>query len=532
MNDCESQLRHIALVIPTFRNPRVLQRLIRSISEHVTRHTLYTIVINNGDDAATRSRLEEWQRCGANRFALHPRENLGYGQGVNHGVAFIQREVGNTQIALDILVLNDDVELLSFCIDNLADVLETNEAAGIVGGKLFYPDGRIQHAGAFINPEWWGNHYGYRQRPIDFCDTPTPHRMENHEFVTGALLLIRSTALNCVRGFDPIYGVGYYEDADLCFRMRKAGWEVVYTPHAQAIHCESMTTKVMGDSRNDLLRRNRLTFKAKHAITKGEVEIPLRTSPEGLRIVVVYRISDNSSKRERIATKEQCLANFLSAWCEAGQYGADKVLILMDTLSAETQTMVSRVITPWLSVGTDIQTFQINAGSSEEAFRRALKEATRLSIPDDVYVYLVEDDYLHRAGSRSVLLEGLAKADYVTLYDHPDKYTQGFVAPAMLFLTRSVHWRTVGSTTGTFAAAVGTLRKDSATWWFYTNGQHGRAWDHAAFSWLLQKDGRTVISPVPGFSTHADKAWLAPIFAWRELLQESNTRLTCARGGA
>ena len=230
---------------------------------------------------------------------------------------------------------------------------------------------------------------------------------------------------------------------------------------------------------------------------------------------VIYRISDNSNKRDRTATKEECLRNFLRTWF-GGRSHLDEMIILRDGCCRETQNVVDRVATPWIREGNNIYSVDIAAGSSEQSFRAAINVAIDKAI-DDASVYLIEDDYLHLPDSRKVLLEGLALADYVTLYDAPDKYGNDREMWCRVMLTPSSHWKGVISTTGTFASTVGVLKRDLDIWTYFTDGTHGTAWDHAAFSNLIGEKGHSLISPIPGLATHAERAWLAPRVDWERV---------------
>lgn len=141
---------------------------------------------------------------------------------------------------------------------------------------------------------------------------------------------------------------------------------------------------------------------------------------------------------------------------------------------------------------------------------------------DSDVVYFIENDYLHRMNSDKVLLEGTGLgADYVTLYDHPDKYMdpekggnpyvedRGEVS--RVYLTDTCHWKLTNSTTGTFAAKVKTLKRDYDVINKYANNVHWS--DFYMFTELLEK-GVSLVSPLPGYSTHGESAWLTPLVDW------------------
>jgi hypothetical protein len=131
----------------------------------------------------------------------------------------------------------------------------------------------------------------------------------------------------------------------------------------------------------------------------------------------------------------------------------------------------------------------------------------------------VEDDYLHRPGWIEVLKEGFSlPADYVTLYDHRDKYFYPMyrTLDARLFVTKSCHWRTTPSTTNTFAARFGTLMQDLALQRRFSKGRSITE-DHRKFC-TLGKKGRVLISPLPGWSTHVEPNYASPCIDWNQFM--------------
>jgi glycosyltransferase involved in cell wall biosynthesis len=222
---------------------------------------------------------------------------------------------------------------------------------------------------------------------------------------------------------------------------------------------------------------------------------------------IFYRLSDGSYKKERFihATKKGCLENFLK------RFPKEEIIIYADNVKDETFQ--------WLQEY-NCQLIRTNGGSSAAGFRIVLQDALNLS--DDEIVYFVEDDYLHLPNSREILLEGLQRVDYVTLYDHIDKYIpanmggnpfidNGGGEETRIFLTKNRHWKLTNSTTMTFATTVKVLREDASTWLSYTVGTYPRDFD--CFIELRNK-GRTLASPIPSLSTHCEPRWAAPLIDW------------------
>lgn len=163
---------------------------------------------------------------------------------------------------------------------------------------------------------------------------------------------------------------------------------------------------------------------------------------------------------------------------------------------------------------------EIQEGSEAGSFLRLLDIVSERHFTPETILYFVEDDYLHRPGWVDILLEGfqIPGVDYVTLYDHRDKYT----APAyqklkaQLFATPSCHWRTTPSTTQTFATRWKTLQRDFSIHQRYSRG-HPISRDHEKFC-HLQKRGALLISSLPGWSTHAEPPFASPCIAWEGFL--------------
>lgn len=229
---------------------------------------------------------------------------------------------------------------------------------------------------------------------------------------------------------------------------------------------------------------------------------------------VFYRISDNGYVKEKLpnATKKNCLLNFLEQWPK------EEITVCMDKCTPETtEFLMEYRDTAGLHV------VPIEGGSSAGSWRVVAEMA--LELPDDEIVYFVEDDYLHLDGSRQGILEAIERADYVTLYDAPDKYVPARYGgnplieddgadSTRVILTKSRHWRLTNSTTMTFAVKVRTLREDMPIWKQFTDGTHPH--DFQCFL-ELRKAGRALVSPIPSLSTHVEPVWLAPLINWHGL---------------
>lgn len=164
---------------------------------------------------------------------------------------------------------------------------------------------------------------------------------------------------------------------------------------------------------------------------------------------------------------------------------------------------------------------QINEGTETGSFLRLLDHVTSLRLKPDTIVYFLEDDYLHKKGWAEILLEGFSvpEVSYVTLYDHRDKYVFPMydALTSKIFYTPSCHWRTTPSTTNTYAMKYRTLLDHLPLHRKFSEGRRISA-DHDKFL-ELWKQGATLISPMPGWSTHADRDLTSPCHDWENLLK-------------
>ena len=127
------------------------------------------------------------------------------------------------------------------------------------------------------------------------------------------------------------------------------------------------------------------------------------------KILIFYRISDGGYDKVKppYVNNENCLSNFV-------KHFGNNINIIADNVSDKTLNMIQQYV--------DVENIQEvsvrnGAGTFTLAFERAL------DYDDDTIVYFVENDYIHKDNSLNVLLEGFElNCDYLTLYDHPDKY--------------------------------------------------------------------------------------------------------------
>src|SRR5206468_3600196 len=137
-----------------------------------------------------------------------------------------------------LVFLNNDTIVSDGWLSALVDTFAEEPQAGIVGSKLIYPDGRLQEAGGII----WQDASGWNCGKFDDPQKPEYNYLREVDYCSAAALMIPKALFQRVGGFDFRYAPAYYEDADLAFKVRRAGYKVLYQPLSEVIHYEGATS--------------------------------------------------------------------------------------------------------------------------------------------------------------------------------------------------------------------------------------------------------------------------------------------------
>jgi GT2 family glycosyltransferase len=191
-------------------------------------------------------------------------ENRGYGAGMNAGMAVASGDW--------FLILNSDAWPVGDGIERLVAFAERDSRVGIAGPRLSNEDGTLQRSVRGVPTLWrLATEYFFlrklapRSRALNsFYAGGFDHSSAREvEVVMGAVMLARRTAIEAVAGFDEDFFM-FSEETDLCYRVRQAGWKVVFTPAAEFVHLGGATTQLdWGPMFREQLR-GQLRFLAKH----------------------------------------------------------------------------------------------------------------------------------------------------------------------------------------------------------------------------------------------------------------------------
>jgi GT2 family glycosyltransferase len=161
----------------------------------------------------------------------------------------------------DAVLVNADIEFHAsgWAEAMLARAGSDGAPASVVGARLLYPNGLLQHAGIYFSLLHRGFAHRFTCGPADLPEALVPCRCP----VTGALQLIRHECLDAIGIYDEAFHMGW-EDVDYCLRVFASGRECIYEPAACATHAESLFRSRAGAGQEDWERESLAVLLAKH----------------------------------------------------------------------------------------------------------------------------------------------------------------------------------------------------------------------------------------------------------------------------
>jgi GT2 family glycosyltransferase len=240
--------KRVSVIIPSWNGSAYLRPCLDGLAGQGSAN-LEVIVVDNAstDDSADMVSRQFPQA----RLIVNPR-NLGFAGGCN---------VGLREAAGDILILlNQDAVVQPGWLEALTSAFD-DDRTGVAGAKILEPDGRtLSHAGGYLElPVAMGRHIGAGE-----VDSGQHDEAADVDYVTGASLAVRKDVLDRIGLLDERFYPAFYEDVDLCVRVRNAGRRVVYVPKAVVVHDEASSTRQHWPSRHYFHYRNRILFVLKH----------------------------------------------------------------------------------------------------------------------------------------------------------------------------------------------------------------------------------------------------------------------------
>ena len=286
-------------MIVSWNTRKLLRECLASV---VAQAPTEVVVVDNGStDGSAAMVREEFPAVTLLLLGANP----GYGAAANAGVRACRSE--------HVLVLNSDTVLRPGGLAAMADVLDRSERAAIVGPRIVSPDGSLQRS-CYAFPGFLARVFrwepfataaalvpGLRERYVGRWNYDRPGRVP---WVLGAALAIRRAAFEEVGGFDPSFRM-YFEEVDLCYRLRLCGWDTLFAPVTEVIHIGGASTR---QRRSEMLAQYEISliqFHRRHhrgaalALSLGTVR--LLAGARLLRDTIRYRASPDGPRRASLA---------------------------------------------------------------------------------------------------------------------------------------------------------------------------------------------------------------------------------------
>ena len=235
-----------SIVIVNWNTGDLLKACLQSIFEHSSPGTFEIIVIDN---ASTDGSCEIVQSHFPHVKLIRNQANLGFARANNQGIRCGQGQY--------VMLLNPDTCFLNNVLSQLKEVLDRQPDIGVIGTRLVTPDNTLQRwaRGNMLSLRTAFNHYLFlsdlfprRRFFAGIADNVNYQTITDMDWVSGACLTIRRAALEQVGLLDESLFM-YSEDMELCYRVKQAGYRVVYLPTAQVKHFVSQSMQQQSEEK-------------------------------------------------------------------------------------------------------------------------------------------------------------------------------------------------------------------------------------------------------------------------------------------
>ncbi len=216
----------VSIIVPVYNEISQTIACLKSISQqHVS--VDYEVIL--ADDTSPDPFHTILKTIPGLRYNRNP-ENLGFLNNCNENAKLARGDY--------IIFLNNDTLVNPGWMELLYRTFQEHGDVGIVGSKLIFPDGSLQEAGGIIWEDASGWNWGRGQNP----EHPKYNYVRDVDYVSGASLMIRRDLWEEIGGFNTELEKAYYEDTDICFKVRSMRQRVLYQPASSVIHIEGLSS--------------------------------------------------------------------------------------------------------------------------------------------------------------------------------------------------------------------------------------------------------------------------------------------------
>jgi GT2 family glycosyltransferase len=225
----------VSIIIVNFNHKYFPRMCVEAIEKSQTNFDYEIIVVDNNSTDESIEYLRKTQKEGRIHL-VEAGSNLGYGRGNNLGVKQARGEF--------LIISNPDVFVKPDTMQTLLDHLEKHPEIGLIGPRLKYYNGQIQEscrrhmtfADLIIKRTFLRKLPRFKKRLDQYLMNDFDHNhTQEVDLITGAYFMMRKSVYEAVEGFDPRYFL-FMEDYDLCRKLHRAGYSIVYYPKAEGEH--------------------------------------------------------------------------------------------------------------------------------------------------------------------------------------------------------------------------------------------------------------------------------------------------------
>jgi hypothetical protein len=247
----------VSIILVNYNGVDVLIDCLNSLEKFIPQDNCEIIVVdNNSQDNSVDIINDKFPHI---KLIQLPK-NVGFGAGNNAGAKVAQGEF--------LFLLNTDTIITNNILPHLIELMSENPDVGIIGPKLLFPDGSFQISfspeisikGEFAARKL--HKYAENKNELDIIEQDFQD-IKEVDIVVGAAFFTRTDLFNLLGGFDEKFFM-YFEESDLCQRVRTKGYKVLYTPHVSLIHIRGYSVNKISNKMAVEYRRSQIYYYHKH----------------------------------------------------------------------------------------------------------------------------------------------------------------------------------------------------------------------------------------------------------------------------
>jgi GT2 family glycosyltransferase/Flp pilus assembly protein TadD len=250
----------ISIIIPVYNQVAYTKQCIEAVRATCINHDYEIIVIDDCSTDGTEAYLASLEP-GVRSFRNE--KNQGFILNCNFGASQARGEY--------IVLLNNDTIPQENWLAGLLEPFELYENVAATGALMIFPNNTVLEASSIIFSDGSGWNYGRGNDP----ESSRYSFIREADYIPGGGMMIRKNVWDELGGLDTYYAPAYYDDIDFCFRARKAGYKILYTPFSRIIHFEGMsggTDVTKGVKRYQVINQEKFRERWKDELTKNHYE--------------------------------------------------------------------------------------------------------------------------------------------------------------------------------------------------------------------------------------------------------------------